>query len=185
MNKNIQTSLANLFDDARKSLGEEALSTIFDPGWRSISETHQLADRTFWCPVAQTEPIDFSGLANAVGEPIHPDICTFYGSFWAGTLEATSTEGHVSLLQLWNPEDFDRLVANLIGHYMAKQRIKQPYTVFFANTEMDSEYFLSIDNKTGKILLEEPGKPPLREIESDMATFLDRLSPVKSDPGIY
>ena len=185
MNSKIQTSLTRLFNDAFNSLGEDSLSTVFDPEWRSLSETHQTADRTYWRPAVQNEPVDFSGLANAVGEPIHPDICAFYGSYWAGILEATSSEGHLSLIQLWNQEDFDRLIANLIGHYMAKQRVKQPYTVFFANTELDSEFFLSIDNKTGKILLEEPGKPPVREIESDIATFLDRLTPVKGDPGIY
>jgi len=185
MNSNIQTSLTRLYDDAFNSLGEDSLSTSFDPDWRSPGETHQSADRTFWRPAVQSEPVDFSGLANAVEAPIHPDICAFYGSFWAGNLEATSAEGHVSLIQLWNTDDFDRLVANLIGHYMAKQRINQPYTVFVANTEPDSEFFLSIDNKTGKILLEEAGKPPVREVESDIATFLNRLTPVKQDPGIY
>ncbi len=181
----IQTSLTRLFNDAFNSLGEDSLSTAFDPKWRSMSETHQTVDRTFWRPAAQPEPVDFSGLANAVAQTIHPDICTFYGSFWAGHLEATSSEGHVSLIQLWNQEDFDRLVSNLIGHFMAKQKISQPFTVFFANTDLDSELFLSIDNSTGKILLEEPGKPPVREVELDIATFLDRLTPVKSEPGIY
>jgi SecY interacting protein Syd len=181
----IQTSLSRLYDNAFHTLGEDCLSSEFDADWKSPCETYQSADRTFWRPAIQTEPVDFSGLANAVGEPIHPDICAFYGSFWAGCLEATSAEGHVSLIQLWNGEDFERLVANLIGHYMAKKRINQPYTVFFANTEPDSEFFLSIDNKTGKILLEEAGKPPAREVETDIATFLNRLTPVQQDPGIY
>ena len=185
MKLKIQNSLTRLYDDALNSLGEDALSTDFDPEWRSKSETHQTGDRTFWRPVVQDEPVDFSGLANAVGEPIHPDICTFYGSYWAGNLETASTEGHVSLIQLWNHDDFDRLVANLIGHYMAKQRINQPFTVFFANTEFDSEHFLSIDNQTGVILLEEPGKAPIREVDSDISIFLDRLTPVKGEPGIY
>ena len=68
---------------------------------------------------------------------------------------------------------------------MAKQRIKQPFTFFFANTEPDSELFLGIDNESGKIVLEEPGKPVVREVEQNIATFLDRLSPAASDPGIY
>jgi len=44
---------------------------------------------------------------------------------------------------------------------------------------------LSVDNDTGKVLLEEPGKPPIREVESDLASFLDRLEAVTNSPGIY
>ena len=106
-------------------------------------------------------------------------------SFLAGTLESTSQEGHVSLIQLWNADDFDRLIGNLIGHLMTKQRLKQPFTVFFANTEHDSELFLSIDNESGQVLLEEPAKAPLRIVEQDLVTFLKRLTPVTTEARIY
>jgi SecY interacting protein Syd len=100
-------------------------------------------------------------------------------------LETKSQEGPLSLIQLWNQSDFDRLIENLIGHLMAKQQARQPFTVFFATTDPDSELFLSVDNDTGKVLLEEPGKPPIREVESDLACFLDRLEAVTNSPGIY
>ena len=77
------------------------------------------------------------------------------------------------------------MIANLIGHLLAKQRLKQPFTVFFANTEPDSELFLSIDNQTGAIMLEEPGKPALRQVETDIATFLARLEPKIRPSDIY
>ncbi|MBD3646949.1 MAG: SecY-interacting protein Syd, partial [Pseudomonadales bacterium] len=135
--------------------------------------------------VTQSPPVDFRGLENALEEPVHPDIIAYYSSFWSGTIEAKAREGHVSLIQLWNPEDFDRLIENFIGHLLAKRRIKRPFTAFFATTDPDSEYFLSIDNESGKVLLEEPGKPPVREIEDDIATFLGRLEPVDMPPRIY
>ena len=68
---------------------------------------------------------------------------------------------------------------------MVKRRSKQPFTVFFANTEPDTEFFLSIDNETGRILLEEAGKPPIREVEKDLITFLKRLTPIATNSGIY
>lgn len=185
MNQTVKNSLSNFFETALKDCGENSFSTLFDAEWRSACEIHQEGENTHWQPTPQQTSVDFSGLANAVGRPIHPDICAYYGSYWAGTLEATSNEGHVSLIQLWNQDDFDRLIANLIGHLMAKQKIRQPFTVFFANTEPDSELFLGIDNDSGKIVLEEPGKPVVREVEQDIVTFLNRLSPVDRVPDIY
>jgi SecY interacting protein Syd len=153
-----------------------------DPQWQSACE---LGDTGDWRPADQLPPVSFQGLSNALEVPIHADIQTYYGSFWAGSIEAESEEGHVSLIQLWNPDDFDRLIQNLIGHALMKRRSKQPFTVFFANTEADSELFLSIDNDTGVILLEEPGKAPIRQVEDNLGTFLNRLTPVLQPPGIY
>ena len=185
MNQSVRESLSALFESALKESGEDCFNTLFDSEWRSDCEVRQEGERTYWQPTLQTPSVDFSGLANAVGQPIHPDICAYYGNYWAGTLEATSQEGHVSLIQLWNQDDFDRLIANLIGHLMAKQRLKKPFTVFFANTDPDTELFLSIDNESGEILLEEPGKPVVRVVDTDIVTFLNRLSPVVHVPGIY
>lgn len=185
MTQTVKESLTALFESALKDSGEDCFSRLFDPEWRSDCEFRQEGERTYWQPTLQETSVDFSGLANAVGQPIHPDISAYYGSYWAGPLEATSHEGHVSLIQLWNQEDFDRLIANLIGHLMAKQRLKKPFTVFIANTDPDTELFLSIDNESGKVLLEEPGKPVVRVVDKDIATFLNRLSPVVHVPGIY
>jgi len=77
------------------------------------------------------------------------------------------------------------LIENLIGHLMAKQKAKLPFTLFFATTDPDSEFFLSIENSTGKILLEEPGQPPIKEVDPDLLTFLKRVSPVNTVPEIY
>jgi SecY interacting protein Syd len=86
---------------------------------------------------------------------------------------------------LWNAEDFDRLIANLIGHALAKQKSRHEFTVFIANTDPDTEVFLSIDNSSGAILLEEPGKPPLCQVEADIHTFLRRLKPKNRPTDIY
>lgn len=157
----------------------------YDADWTSPCELKQVDTTSHWRPATQQSRLDFSGLANAVEAPIHEDIQNFYGSFWSGSLQGKTAEGPISLIQLWNEEDFTRLIENLVGHLFMKNRAKQPFTVFFATTEEDSEFFLSIENATGKILLEEPGKPPIREIETDIATFLNRIEPDLSPPVIY
>ncbi len=161
------------------------LSSKFYADWRSPSELREESGLTYWKPVRQEVPVCFEGLAHALELDIHPDIEAYYASYWSGTLEADSSEGPVSLIQLWNVEDFDRLIANLIGHAMAKQKSRQGFTVFIANTDPDTEMFLSIDNASGAILLEEPGKPPLRQVETDIHTFLRRLTPQIRPTDIY
>jgi len=107
----------------------------------------------------------------------HPDIKSFYGSYWGAAVEMQAPEGGVTLIQVWNGADFDRLVENILGHAMAKQRVKTPLTVFIACTD-EEEYMLSVDNETGRVVLEEPGSPPTREVAPSLAEFLDRLQPI-------
>ena len=166
-------------------MGPNGFRQSFDPEWRSPCEIEQQGDITIWQPQLQTEPLDFAGLANAVEAPIHQDIQDYYNLYWSGTLPGKTEEGNVSLIQMWNQDDFTRLLENLIGHLFHKIRAKAPFTVFFANTEEDSEFFLSIDNATGAVLLEEPGRPPLREIAPDLATLLNRVEPDNRPLDIY
>ena len=108
---------------------------------------------------------------------MHPDITTYYSRYYSGGLEADSPNGPVSLIQLWNDEDAHRLIENLLGHAIAKQRAKAPYSVFFACTAVDSELFLSIENHTGHILLERPGYKPEQTVATSLAEFLAELTP--------
>ena len=180
-----QLALESFVARAVKHQPSNCFNQPFDEEWRSQCEFKQEADQTFWRPVPQTEPLDFSGLANAAEAPIHPDIQTYYSQYWAGTLLGKTEEGEVSLIQVWNPDDFTRLLENLVGHLFHKILAKQAFTVFFANTEEDSELFLSIDNSTGAILLEEPGRPPIREVAPNLADFLNRIEPDIREASIY
>lgn len=186
MVSSVKTALDAFIQRALDLTSDGYFQAEYDPEWRSECEVDSPeGEQVRWRPVPQRIPVNFSGLENALEVPIHPDIVAYYGSYWSDTLEATADEGHVSLIQLWNLQDFDRLIENLIGHALAKQKIKQPFTVFIATTDPESELFLSIDNQSGKVLLEEPGKPPLREVEENVATFLDRLKPADRPPRIY
>jgi len=165
------------------------LERWYDPEWRSPCEcaapfrNAQGEQSILWQPFKRSEPQyqDLAGLERALEISLHPDIRTYYGSYWSGGLEAEAPEGHVSLILLWNMEDAARLVENLIGHALAKRQARSPFTVFFACTEPDAEEFLSIDNETGKVLLEKPGSRPLRVVAENLAQFLQTLVPARPE----
>ena len=113
---------------------------------------------------------------------IHPDVKTYYGRYWAASMEASAPDGPVSLIFLWNEDDADRLAENMIGHALQQRRSKSPLTVFFATTDVDSEYYLSVHNDTGEVLLELPGRKPVRTVASCLEEFIDALAPNPPPP---
>ena len=153
-----------------------------DPAWLSECQVGEPdADGMIrWAPCERGGIADFSGLERALEVEIHPDIKSFYGSFWSGTVELEADEGGMTLIQVWNDDDFDRLVENILGHAMAKQRIGAPLTVFIACTD-EGELMLSVENDTGHVVLEEPGSLPIRVISSSLEEFLDRLRPATQE----
>ncbi len=155
-----------------------------DPAWPSECQVGEPdADGLIrWEPRERDTAADFSGLERALDVEIHPDTKSFYGSYWGSAMEFEAAEGSVSLIQIWNDDDFDRLVENILGHAMAKQRIKAPLTIFIASTD-EGELMLSVDNETGRVVLEEPGSQPIREISPSLADFLDGLEPVAESEG--
>ena len=63
----------------------------------------------------------------------------------------------MELIQLWNPEEFEQLIENIVGHFLQQQRFKQSFTFFFAVAETSSEITYTIDNVSGQVLEESPG----------------------------
>lgn len=161
------------YTEAHPDLFEE-----YDAEWRSPCELGPPSrGQVRWRPLPRQRHRDFEGLERALEIEIHPDIKSYYGAFWSGGLEAEAPDGHVSLLFLWNDDDVDRLTENLIGHALQKRRRRQPFNVFFACTDEDSELYLAVDNETGEVLLEAPDRPPLRKVADDLASFLATLTP--------
>ena len=198
LSESVQSELERLISAINQAYPE--LADPFDADWRSpcecgeprsIRSANQAASETVtpaalevpWRPLLRTDPgrLDlFAPLERALEIAIHPDILTYYCSYYSGGLEADCTaagEGPVSLIQLWNDDDADRLIENLLGHSMAKARAKAPFSVFFACTEVDSEMFLSVENHTGHVLLERPGYKSERTVASSLGEFLATLTP--------
>lgn len=154
----------------------------FDSTWRSPCEIgepviHEEMVAIQWRPQSRLNTDDFSGLENAFETTIHPSIKDYYGSYWSGGLEATCDEGHVSLMFLWNDEDRDRLIENLIGHALAQKRSRAPLSIFFACTDTSSDYYLAVNNATGEVQLELPRRKPIRTVAASLCEFLARLTP--------
>ena len=156
----------------------------YDPAWPSACQVGEpdAAAKIHWQPTKRDTAADFSGLERALGVAIHPDVKSFYGCYWGSPMELAAAEGGVTLIQIWNDRDFDRLVENILGHAMAKQRIKAPLTIFIASTD-EGELMLSVENDTGRVVLEEPGSPPIREISASLVEFLDGLQPLATPEG--
>jgi len=173
-------SLENIFQSALTFTPNGYFEHLHDPEWKSPCEigNPDQAGNIYWKPLRRDHCQDFSGLESALGVSLHEDIKTYFGSYYSDPVYAQSKEGPLCLLQIWNERDYGRLVENLVGHYLMKKSRKDPLTVFFATAEDGSELFLSIDNSDGRILLEDPGRGPIREVESDLTTFLNRLEPV-------
>jgi len=186
----VASELARLIADINTAYPR--LCDPFDPEWRSPCETGQprpssgahrdspSSQEVPWRPLARpanTADDLFKPLERALERNIHEDTKTYYASYYSGGLEADSPDGPVSLIQLWNDEDTERLIENLLGHYLAQTRAKAPFSVFFALTDVDSEMFLTVDNNTGHVLLERPGYRPVRTVASSLAEFLATLTP--------
>ncbi|WP_286238173.1 SecY-interacting protein [Neptuniibacter halophilus] len=163
-----------------KQLQPEAPLIPYNSDWPSDCYLHTVSAGTpvGWRPALQTQPQDmFQRLSEALEEDVHPDLVAFYTHFWSDPLPAHCSDGDLSLLQVWNPEDMERLRSNLIGHALSKRQQKRPLTFFFACPEPDENFFISLDNFSGEVWLEAPGKPPLRKLADNLSDFLNTLQP--------
>lgn len=130
-----------------------------------------------WQPTRQSQSNDlFQRLEQALEVPIHPDIKQYYLRYWSDPLPARSPQGQLNLLFVWNTEDYERLRANLIGHALGRIKLKQPLSLFFGCT-FPEEYVLAVDNSSGQVMLEQPGKKTSDFVAASLADFLNQLQP--------
>ncbi|OJT25267.1 hypothetical protein BO221_13050 [Archangium sp. Cb G35] len=128
-----------------------------------------------WRPVLRQTPGDFSSVEEAVGESLHPDAKEFLGSYWAHGLQVPYEDNLLFLPAFSaNEENWSRRLKGLREHLMVKRAEKLPLTVFIGNSGDDR--FFSVDNATGKVLLEDFGSPPI-VLAPSLVDFLSRLPP--------
>jgi SecY interacting protein Syd len=150
----------------------------FDPRWASPCQVGEPREdgSIAWRPVPRDLPPDWSGLEAALEEALHPDLAAFYGAFWSDCIPVRAEEGGATLIQVWNERDFDRLIENLLGHALQKRRRRDPLSLFVACTD-EGDLVLSVDNASGRVVLEQPGQPPQREVAESLAALLARMQP--------
>lgn len=180
-NTGVRKSLESFLDNYQKqhlSCFSHCPRIDFDPEWRSSCELGKpdSQNRISWRTAPQTNT-SFSGLEHALEVTLHPDIKSYYSELWFPSVGATSPDGDLDLVGIWNPDDFKNLQANIIGQAMQLQRRKLPLTVFFATIYPESEYCLAVDNLSGEVVLERAGSKAERVISHNLKEFLDTLTP--------
>ncbi len=131
-----------------------------------------------WQPIKRQTPGDFTNVEHALDIDLHPDINHLFGSYYSGEVDFTfdhnGNSGPVTLLQVWNDEDFANLQQNMIGHIMMKRQLKQPVTLFFALTD-EEDKIISLLNDSGEVWLESVGQQPHLKLADSVAEFLSLL----------
>ncbi|WP_371192577.1 SecY-interacting protein [Glaciecola sp. SC05] len=158
------------------------LVTEYDSAWPSPclqGSLEQLTDGgdCAWRPSLNKEPASLADLASALEIHIPNEFEALFCRYYSLDLHASHPRGPVTLLQVWNSEDYDRLQKNLIAHVLMKRRLKLPDTLFFALTDQD-DLVISLDIATQNVILEPVGKPATETLSENLVEFIAALRPV-------
>ncbi|GAB55531.1 protein syd [Glaciecola punicea ACAM 611] len=158
------------------------LITYFDKQWLSPClqsfniEAADDGDEVPWKPSLRDQQASLVNLEEALDLRIPSELQALFCRYYSHDLNASAANGKLTILQVWNEEDFDRLQKNLISHVLMKRRLKQAETLFFALTD-EEDFILSVMLSTGAVVLEQVGKEPQREIAPSLSAFMAQISP--------
>lgn len=105
-------------------------------------------------------------------------LSDFYCSCFAHHLDVHFAGKNLTLLQIWNEEDFSQLQENIIGHVLMKRRLRQRDTVFIGFTA-DDEEIIAVDIATQAVVVERVGKEWEIELAPNLPTFINQLTLAK------
>lgn len=130
-----------------------------------------------WQPVSRaTDPTaSLHELGVALEITIPETLKHFFCDFYADHLAVKFDGRALTLLQVWNEDDFKRLQENIIGHVLMKRRLKQPDTIFIGVTD-DDEELISVIPNTGEVVFEFVGRIPHQIVANSLNEFVDQLT---------
>jgi len=153
--------------------------TEHHPDWPSACQqgelflSEQMQSCIHWQPLLRAENDDLSGLEKALEIPLHTDLKSFFTRYWSDQIDVIFQQGNLKLMFIWNDTDMERLIKNQLGHALNKLRNKQSLTFFIACT--DSDYIISLENDSGRIVLERPGYAIEKVLAENLNQFINEL----------
>jgi len=145
--------------------------------WPSDCVVEQNQDAVLWKPVERETRGSFSNIEEAMDIALHSDIHEFFCSFFSGDIHARYEGEELTLIQVWNEDDFERLQENIIGHLVTQRRLKLKPTVFIAGIDSDLDV-ISICNLSGDVILERLGTSKRTVLASSLSQFIQKLEPI-------
>ncbi|MDF7667007.1 SecY-interacting protein [Orbaceae bacterium ESL0727] len=151
---------------------------IVENSQQSTTKRPQLA--VAWRPVLMVPAKNLNIVEQVMAITLHPSAHVFYGTQYAGDINVTfkgTADEHplpVSLIQIWNDDDFSRLEQNLIAHLSMQKKFNRVPTVFIATTAEDSD-IISLNNQSGEIVKESLITGELLTLAPNLTTFLKQL----------
>ena len=112
-----------------------------------------------WQPIKQEHQDMFERLSDALEIESSPwPYQLFIPAIGLITLPATSKDGDLELLQVWNQDDMERLRSNLLGHALDKKKRKHELSFFFIAVTTSEDGMLCINNNSGEFGMKSPAK---------------------------
>lgn len=128
----------------------------------------------FWRSVFMQPAKHLANVEQIIGITLHTSAHIFYGTQYAADMKAIFSDISLSLIQIWNDDDFYRLEQNLIAHLSMQKKLKLYPTIFIASTHDDSE-IISLDNVSGEVVKESLITGETTVLHQDLSSFLTQL----------
>lgn len=130
----------------------------------------------FWKPQPFVPALTLEAIEKALNIVVQPAIHAFYTTQFAGDMPATFMGRELTLLQVWSPEDFQRVQENQIGHLVTQQRLKLSPTLFIGTLDSDLDV-VSVCNLSGEVVVETLGTRQRTTLAPSLEAFLAQLIP--------
>lgn len=145
-------------------------------GLASVCIQEQEDDKVYWQAQQRNSIASLASVEQGMELTLHPDIDPFYGTQYCADMPALWRDQALTLVQVWNKDDYVRLQENILGHLVMQRRLKQKPTVFIATTD-DDMTVISICNLTGNVIRETLGRKHREVLCMDVVDFLNQLKP--------